>query len=110
MTISTSPQHFAGPERPGGQGLDPNQEESGNHAILKLLTTEDGRSWTDFVATVRVADDGSAVYEAWAARGLVRWVRRFAAAGTGRNCGEISRQAEATYGDIASRQSARQVR
>ena len=27
-----------GPERPGGQGLDPNQEESGNRAILALLT------------------------------------------------------------------------
>ena len=81
MTFPTTRQQFAGLERPGGQGLDRNQEESGNLAILKLLTTEDGRAWTDFVATVRVADDGSAVYEAWAERGLVRWVRKFAESG-----------------------------
>jgi hypothetical protein len=70
-----------GPERAGGQGLDPNQEESGNLAIHKLLTSDDGRAWTDFVATCRIAEDGSTVYEAWALRGMVRWVRRFAAAG-----------------------------
>lgn len=70
-----------GPERPGGQGLDHHQEESGNLAIHKLLTTEDGRAWTDFVATARQARDGSWSYEAWSLRGMVRWVRRYARAG-----------------------------
>ncbi|MBI2767776.1 MAG: alkaline phosphatase family protein [Chloroflexi bacterium] len=70
-----------GPERLAGQGLDPNQEESGNRAILELLTGSDGQAWTDFVATCRVAGDGSAVYEAWARRGMVRWERQVAAGG-----------------------------
>ena len=70
-----------GPERPGGQGLDHHQEESGNLAIHKLLTTDDGIAWTDFVATARQDLDGSWSYEAWAARGMVRWVRRHAAGG-----------------------------
>jgi len=70
-----------GPERPGGQGLDHNQEESGNLAIHKLLTSDDGRAWTDFVATARQETDGSWAYEAWALRGMVRWVRRYAPAG-----------------------------
>lgn len=81
MTFPTTQQHLAGLERSGGQGLDASQEESGNLAILKLLTTDDGCAWTDFVATVRVDDEGAAVYEAWATRGLVRWVRRFAGSG-----------------------------
>lgn len=71
----------AGPERPGGQGLDHNQEESGNLAIHKLLTTDDGRAWTDFVATVRQTRDGSWQYEAWSLRGMVAWVRNVAPAG-----------------------------
>ncbi|QFG03753.1 alkaline phosphatase family protein [Tepidiforma bonchosmolovskayae] len=70
-----------GPERPGGQGLDPHQEESGSLAIHKLLTTEDGRAWTDFVATARQERDGSWSYEAWALRGMVRWIRRYAPEG-----------------------------
>lgn len=70
-----------GPERPGGQGLDPNQEESGNLAIHTLLTSEDGRAWTDFVATCRTDADGGAVYEAWALRGMVAWVRRYHSGG-----------------------------
>jgi hypothetical protein len=70
-----------GPERPGGQGLDRDQEESGNLAIHKLLTSEDGQAWTDFVATARADGDGSWAYEAWALRGMVRWVRRYAPGG-----------------------------
>ena len=58
-----------------GQGLAVHQEESGNLAILKLLTSREGRQWTDFVATMRVDGDGRCAYEAWAARGMVRWVR-----------------------------------
>ncbi len=80
MTTATSITS-AGPERPGGQGLDHNQEESGNLAIHKLLTSDDGRAWTDFVATARQDRDGSWSYEAWARRGMVRWVRRLAPAG-----------------------------
>ena len=70
-----------GPDRPGGQGLDHHQEESGNNAIHKLLTSDDGQAWTDFVATARQAEDGSWSYEAWALRGMVRWIRRYAQGG-----------------------------
>lgn len=58
-----------------GQGLSLHQEESGNLAILKLLTSHEGRQWTDFVATMRVDNEGRCAYEAWAVRGMVRWVR-----------------------------------
>jgi hypothetical protein len=68
-----------GPERPGGQGLDHNQEESGNRAIHLLLASDEGRAWTDFVATYRTDRDGQGAYEAWSARGMVRWTRHFAA-------------------------------
>ncbi len=71
----------ADPERAGGQGLDHNQEESGNLAIHKLLASDDGRAWTDFVATCRFQRDGSSAYEAWALRGMVRWIRRHAKGG-----------------------------
>jgi len=59
-----------GPERAGGQGLDSNQEESGNRAILALLTDPEVRDQTDLVITHR----GDA-YEVWAARGMVRFQR-----------------------------------
>jgi hypothetical protein len=58
-----------------GQGLDPQQEESGNAAILLLLSSPSGEAWTDFVATMRVDADGGTRYEAWARRGMVAWVR-----------------------------------
>ena len=61
-----------GPERPGGQGLDPNQEESGNRAIYLLLTHPVVGPQTDFVATYR---DGA--YEVWAQRGMVRFERYY---------------------------------
>ncbi|HEX6030877.1 MAG TPA: alkaline phosphatase family protein [Tepidiformaceae bacterium] len=80
-TIAGSTIHAVGPERPGGQGLDHNQEESGNLAIHKLLTSEEGRAWTDLVATCRIGRDGVAVYEVWALRGMVRWVRDYASGG-----------------------------
>ncbi len=63
---------LAGPERPGGQGLDPNQEESGNRAISLLLTDPVVGEQTDFVATFR---DGA--YEVWAKRGMVRFQRHY---------------------------------
>ncbi len=79
--ISQGIRQSVGPERPGGQGLDHNQEEPGNRAIHELLTTEEGRAWTDLVATCRFDREGNTVYEAWAARGMVRWVREFANGG-----------------------------
>ena len=60
-----------GPERPGGQGLDLNQEESGNRAILALLRDPGVAEQIDLVITHR----GEA-YEVWATRGMVRFVRR----------------------------------
>ena len=77
MPATAATRHAVGPERPGGQGLDHNQEESGNLAIAKLLTSDDGKAWTDFVATCRMGEDGVAVYEAWALRGMVAWIRRY---------------------------------
>ncbi|MEX1103083.1 MAG: hypothetical protein WED87_02465 [Dehalococcoidia bacterium] len=79
--ISERTSQSVGPERVGGQGLDHNQEESGNRAIHELLTSADGRAWTDLVATCRLDGDGTAVYEAWALRGMVRWVRTHAPGG-----------------------------
>lgn len=73
--------NILGPERTGGQGLDHNQEESGNLAIHKLLASDDGRAWTDFVATYREGPDGQGAYEAWSLRGMVRWVRTAAPGG-----------------------------
>jgi predicted AlkP superfamily pyrophosphatase or phosphodiesterase len=75
MSSAAHTVEIRGPERPGGQGLDHNQEESGNRAILAMLTSDEGRSWTDFVATYRQSRDGSGAYEAWSLRGMVRWVR-----------------------------------
>jgi hypothetical protein len=59
-----------GPERPGGQGLDRQQEESGNHAILALLSDSAVRDQVDLVITHR--DDA---YEVWAGRGMIRFQR-----------------------------------
>ena len=73
MTVTdTEEMALAGPERPGGQGLDPNQEESGNRAIHLLLTDTVVGPQTDFVATYR---DGA--YEVWAQRGMVRFQRSY---------------------------------
>ncbi|HTF34857.1 MAG TPA: alkaline phosphatase family protein [Myxococcota bacterium] len=66
-----------GPERLGGQGLDPEQEESGNRAILALLTDPEVRDQVDLVLTWRAANgERCAAYEVWSRRGLVRFVRR----------------------------------
>ncbi len=74
--MTTSEQRIAGPERPGGQGLDTNQEESGNRAIIALLSDPVRGRETDLVITYR--DDA---YEVWAARGMVRFVRFLADGG-----------------------------
>jgi hypothetical protein len=59
-----------GPERPGGQGLDHNQEESGNRAILALLLDPQVADQVDLVITCR-----DSAYEVWSARGMVRFQR-----------------------------------
>lgn len=59
-----------GPERLLGQGLDHNQEESGNRAILALLRDQPVADQVDLVITYR---DGA--YEVWSGRGLVRFRR-----------------------------------
>jgi len=70
-----------GPERLRDQGLVPEQEESGNRAILALLGDPEVAGQMDLVATYRRGEnesDGGEVgaYEVWAARGMVRF-RRF---------------------------------
>ena len=60
----------AGPERLVGQGLDANQEESGNRAIRLLLTHPIVGSQVHVVATYR---DGA--YEVWAKGGMIRFER-----------------------------------
>jgi hypothetical protein len=59
-----------GPERPGGQGLDANQEESGNRALLALLRDSDVAAHVDLVITCRAG-----AYEVWSSRGMVRFER-----------------------------------
>ena len=59
-----------GPERLAGQGLDPNQYESGDRAIAALLGEAPARDHIDLVATWR---DGA--YEVWARRGMIRFKR-----------------------------------
>lgn len=71
-----------GPERPGGQGLDPEQEESGNRAIHALLTDPRVAGQVDLVLTWRGdAADSDGAYEVWSRRGMVRFRRRVAADG-----------------------------
>jgi hypothetical protein len=66
-----------GPERLGGQGLDPEQEESGNRAIHALLTDPQVADQVDLVLTWRAGASGAegGAYEVWSARGLVRFQR-----------------------------------
>jgi hypothetical protein len=76
--MATEEERIAGPERAGGQGLDANQEESGNRAIAALLTDPVRGPQTDLVITYR---DGA--YEVWARRGLIRFQRFYADNGYG---------------------------
>jgi len=90
--MTTVEQRIAPPERAGGQGLDHNQEESGNRAIIALLTDRVRGPQTDLVMTYRKevssaedeAGEGARLpghetadgaYEVWAKRGMVRFVR-----------------------------------
>jgi hypothetical protein len=65
-----------GPERLAGQGLDPEQAESGNRAIHALLADPKIGPQVDLVITWRAGESGAAgAYEIWSARGLVRFQR-----------------------------------
>ncbi len=91
--MTTVEERIAAPERPGGQGLDVNQEESGNRAIIALLTDPVRGEQTDLVMTwrgdpspphplSRARERGnSGAYEVWAKRGMVRFVRFLAPEG-----------------------------
>lgn len=59
-----------GPERLAGQGLDPEQDESGDRAIHALLTHPVVGAQVDLLLTWRPTG-----YEVWAARGMVRFQR-----------------------------------
>ena len=75
-TAKATESTLAPPERLVGQGLDANQEESGNRAIHLLLTHPVVGEQVDFVATYR---DGA--YEVWSARGMIRSQRSYADGG-----------------------------
>ena len=88
--MTTVEQRIAGPERAGGQGLDYHQQESGNRAIIALLTHPVRGEQVDLVTTYRAdtnpqtsepANHGEGAYEVWAKRGVVRFVRSFAPEG-----------------------------
>lgn len=65
-----------GPERLAGQGLDGEQQESGNRAIHALLADSGVGAQVDLVLTWREGgEDGPGAYEAWSARGMVRFRR-----------------------------------
>jgi hypothetical protein len=59
-----------GPERLAGQGLDPNQYESGDRTIAALIGQAPAGDQVDLVTTWR---DGA--YEVWARRGMIRFKR-----------------------------------
>jgi len=84
--MTTTERKIAPPERLRGQGLDPHQEESGNRAIIALLT-DSTHGETDWAATYRYETNADGehtggAYEVWSLRGMVRF-RRFLAEGGG---------------------------
>lgn len=76
MTAPTEVGIPVGPERLAGQGLDPNQHESGDRAIHAILTDAKAGPETDLVITYR-----EAAYEVWAKRGMIRFQRFYAESG-----------------------------
>ena len=64
-----------GPERLAGQGLDPHQEESGDRAIVSLLTDPVVGPQVDLLLTWRGATAADGAYEVWSSRGMVRFRR-----------------------------------
>ena len=63
-----------GPERRGGQGLDPHQYDSGDATILALLAETPAADFVDLVITWRANENA---YEVWSRRGMIRF-KRFA--------------------------------
>ncbi|MFZ2059869.1 MAG: alkaline phosphatase family protein [Candidatus Binatus sp.] len=61
-----------GPERRGGQGLDPHQSDSGDATILALLAETPAADFVDLVITWRANENA---YEVWARRGMIRFKR-----------------------------------
>src|SRR5215469_9741838 len=61
-----------GPERHGGQGLDPHQYDSGDATILALLAETPAADQVDLAITWRAG-----AYEVWSRRGMIRF-KRFA--------------------------------
>jgi phosphonoacetate hydrolase len=61
-----------GPERRGGQGLDPHQYDSGDATIVALLAETPAADQVDLVITWRAG-----AYEVWSRRGMIRF-KRFA--------------------------------
>ncbi len=76
MTAPTEVTTPVGPERLVGQGLDPNQRESGDRAIHAIFTDAKAGPETDLVITFR-----DCAYEVWAKRGMIRFQRFYAEAG-----------------------------
>jgi hypothetical protein len=72
MNRETGKLRELGPERRGGQGLDPHQYDSGDSAILALLLETPAADNVDLAITWR-AD----AYEVWSRRGMIRF-KRFA--------------------------------
>lgn len=64
-----------GPERLQGQGLDPQQYESGDRAIVALLTDSTVGEQVDLLLTWRGDHRDTGAYEVWARRGMVRFRR-----------------------------------
>jgi phosphonoacetate hydrolase len=63
-----------GPERRGGQGLDPHQYDSGDATILALLAETPAADFVDLAITWRANENA---YEVWSRRGMIRF-KRFA--------------------------------
>ena len=74
-----------GPERMAGQGLDPNQYQSGDRTIAALLGRAPARDHTDLVITWR-----NGAYEVWASRGMIRFKRYADEAGNLQFCAQAS--------------------
>ncbi len=72
MNRETEKRRELGPERRGGQGLDPHQYDSGDATILALLAETPAADFVDLAITWR-AD----AYEVWSRRGMIRF-KRFA--------------------------------
>ena len=74
MSDESDRRHEHGPERRGGQGLDPHQYDSGDATILALLAETPAADHVDLAITWRAKENA---YEVWSRRGMIRF-KRFA--------------------------------